>query len=581
MKKIYFLIHVFFLLCGNFLFVLQTKAQLLIPETLYAHFDKSFYIAGEDMWYSVYFMTPELQKSQIMHVELIGPDGKQLIKQMLRCSKARAAGDLALSPDWPTGYYLFRAYTSWNLNFSPQEIYERYIPIYNANADIDFIYASETIDYETNPTKGISIKLSENTYNPRDTIQIDLSGQGHFEGGASASLSVIDLSYAENISAGENIMERYETVNNARLNTLKVGEQQLDPEINYQKTFVLKSPKTDEYVNSNFIVGFIRQTRQKLIHVSEQGIVTFTFNDFYDSTLVQIFDANPFKRTVIPEVSEIFTSISVSPPQMRDDTPPLFPQVAQYIKQYRKYFQVDKMFGSRSNMRAKRTEPLPATIVPTNIYKVDDYVPHESMQDFVLNAIPPVKLKWKKSSRTGEKTIPEFKLYIPHKANREKFVVEKSPLLMVNDYFTYDAQAVLKMDWDNIQQIDVYNSPEKLPIQFGPIGDFGVIAFHTKDGQTPESIKATANKLFIPGFYRPREFVQLSADESISRQSKVPNFRPLIYWNPNLEINGSETQTYSFLANDQPGKYLVKVEGVTTTGVPFASEQIFELVIRR
>ena len=581
MKKSYFLPKIIFLLGGIFFFSSQGNAQLLVPETLYTQFDKSFYIAGEDMWYSVYFMTPELQQSQIIHVELISPNGNTLLRQMLRCDDAQAIGDLALSPEWATGYYLFRAYTSWNLNFTPQEVYEQYIPIYNANIDVDFIYASEVPEYETHPTQGITVNMPNNSFDPRDTVRIRLSGQEHFSDWAQASLSVIDMKYAENITGREHILERFETFNNKKLNTLKVGEQQLNPETKYQKTFVLKKPGTDDYVNSNFIVGFIRQTRQKMIHVAQRGIVTFTFDDFYDSTLVQIFDANPFKNSLIPEVSEIFRGIPIRPAEARTDVPPLFPQVAQYVKQYRKYFQVDKLFGSRTNMRAERTEPLPAKIVPTNIYKLEDYVPHASMQDFVLNAIPPLKIKWKKSPETGEKTIPEFKLFIPHKAAREKLVVEKPPLLMVNDYFTYDAAAVLKMDWDNVKQIDVFNSPEKLPIQFGPLGDFGVIAFHTKDGTTPASIKATANKLEIPGFYRARKFIQLTSDESVSRQSKVPNFRPLVYWNPKLDIDGTAVKEFKFLANDQPGKYLIRIEGVTKGGEPFMTEQVFEVVVRR
>ena len=59
---------------------------------------------------------------------------------------------------------------------------------------------------------------------------------------------------------------------------------------------------------------------------------------------------------------------------------------------------------------------------------------------------------------------------------------------MVNNYFTYNAEEVMNIDWDNIMQIDVYNSASNeaedvrtnLPAQFGPIGEFGVVAFSYK-----------------------------------------------------------------------------------------------------
>ena len=110
----------------------ELSAQLPQAEYMKIHFDKSFYIAGEDVWFSLHFLSPENQKSEVVYAELFSPEGEQLIRHTLKVENEQVSGDFILPANLAEGYYTFRAYTRWNLNYDPPVMLEAQIPVYNA-----------------------------------------------------------------------------------------------------------------------------------------------------------------------------------------------------------------------------------------------------------------------------------------------------------------------------------------------------------------------------------------------------------------------------------------------------------------
>lgn len=556
-------------LLGFMLLACLAQAQRA-PEYLGVQFDKPFYVAGEDLWYTVYFTQPKLQQSNVVYTELIGPDGTHVSDEMLRAQDGFAFGDMALPPDLPQGYYLFRAYTAWNLNFEPQEIYSLKVPIYRADQPL---MPSDSLP-DLGPAlasgvEGITIGLSQTEAAPRDSLSVQLATLG---AGGTVSLSVMDTRYLAKGTRQLVLTERVNALGNNTPPALVQGRDLIEPEKQHTQTFILKNPETGEFVNSNFIMGFIKQTQQKLLRKAENGIVEFAFEDFYDSTIVQFFDANPFEHTYIPEVSDISSFYSVRPPDIQPEEPPLTPEVSRYLATYRKRYQLHRLFGTQANMRAGKVDDQPSKYTPTSSFLTDDFMALENLEDFFKNAVPPVKIK------KGKKANParRFDLYVPHKGFKNPRIVQKPPVLLVNEYFTYDAEAVLSIDLETVRQIDVFNDVRTLPAQFGPIGDFGVVAIYTRDGKTPEEIQQTANNLRVSGFYLPREFEGLNL-ELDTKGSHIPDFRPMMYWAPTVHLVPGTQSERSFQVGDQPGTYLIHVEGILEDGTPVHGEKLLEV----
>jgi hypothetical protein len=95
----------------------------------------------------------------------------------------------------------------------------------------------------------------------------------------------------------------------------------------------------------------------------------------------------------------------------------------------------------------------------------------------------------------------------------------------------------------------------------------GIVDFTTKEG-----------RLGVPEFDRPvfrQEFESLqtadifhSPDYSTvsQKESRIPDFRNTLYWNPWIRTDNNGTATVEFFTSDEPGTYNIIVEGFTYGG---------------
>ncbi|MEM8890707.1 MAG: hypothetical protein AAGD28_22205 [Bacteroidota bacterium] len=251
--------------------------------------------------------------------------------------------------------------------------------------------------------------------------------------------------------------------------------------------------------------------------------------------------------------------------------------VKHYILKYQHRFQVSKLFGNMDLIRARAQQVIPSQFKPTNVYRTSDFIDLENMSEFFKQAIPPVTFKAGKY-KGGNYVKPRLKLYVPHKEPiYNKRIIKKPAVMLVNDYFTYDTEAILNIPLSNVEQVEIYNTVVELPTQFGPIGDFGAIAVITRDGTTPPEITGTGNNIKISGFYSPRQLKTIDYGSIDHRLSKIPDFRPLIYWNPQVPLSPNEKSSLSFPAGDQHGSYLIRVKGITASGEFVTAESVFKI----
>ena len=111
------------------------------PEKIYLSTDRSMYAAGDTVWISTWVLNAATleptDKSRMLHVELIRPDGTILRHLILETLNGMAFGQIVL-PTSIIGDALFRlrAYTRWSLNFDESYRFERQIPIMQFRDDV-------------------------------------------------------------------------------------------------------------------------------------------------------------------------------------------------------------------------------------------------------------------------------------------------------------------------------------------------------------------------------------------------------------------------------------------------------------
>jgi hypothetical protein len=106
-----------------------------LQEKLYLHLDRTFYVAGETVWFKAYCLDGYnhrlLNVSKVAYIEIIDNTNKPLVQAMISLKDGVGEGYLKLPFSLNTGNYIARAYTSWMKNFDPDYYFHQAISIVN------------------------------------------------------------------------------------------------------------------------------------------------------------------------------------------------------------------------------------------------------------------------------------------------------------------------------------------------------------------------------------------------------------------------------------------------------------------
>jgi hypothetical protein len=115
-------------------------------EKVYLEFDNTAYFQGENIWFKAFVThatTLERAPSGVLYVDFLAPTGQLILQQKLKIEAGQADGAIPLLDAgtfqtrekygiraYPSGFYEIRAYTQNMLDFSPEAIFSRVIPVY-------------------------------------------------------------------------------------------------------------------------------------------------------------------------------------------------------------------------------------------------------------------------------------------------------------------------------------------------------------------------------------------------------------------------------------------------------------------
>jgi hypothetical protein len=102
-------------------------------EKIYVHFDKPAYNTGETIWFKSYIFSGIAPSpvSRNFYAELVDPSGKVLQQKLLPVYESTSAGSFDLPANLSSSTLVFRAYTTWQLNFDTAFIFTKTIRILN------------------------------------------------------------------------------------------------------------------------------------------------------------------------------------------------------------------------------------------------------------------------------------------------------------------------------------------------------------------------------------------------------------------------------------------------------------------
>lgn len=225
--------------------------------------------------------------------------------------------------------------------------------------------------------------------------------------------------------------------------------------------------------------------------------------------------------------------------------------------------QVTDTFGKHQGSVSPSDSSAFYGIVPET-YLLDDYtrfpVMEEVMREYVKNV-------WVR--KKGDQFI--FKIVDRDKGE----ILENESLVLLDGVPIFNVNDIMAFDPVKIKQLDVV--PSRYFV--GSLAFDGIISYRTYKGDLggfkfdPETVI-----LDYEGLQQYKEFYAPRYETVPEINSRTPDARHLLYWNPDVKTNGKEPMQLEFYTSDQPGIYRVYVQGIAEDGTPLFGETSFNVI---
>lgn len=193
-------------------------------------------------------------------------------------------------------------------------------------------------------------------------------------------------------------------------------------------------------------------------------------------------------------------------------------------------------------------------------YNLDDYTRFPVMEEVMREYVKNVRVR---------KRDNQFFFKVVNTTDNSIFANE--PMVLLDGVPILNTDKIMAYDPILVKTLDVVTQPYSA----GALVLDGIVSYRTYRGDL-SGFQFTPGKFVLDydalqagkTFYSPRY------ETSTERNSRVPNARQLLYWAPDLQTSGSG-KVLDFYTSDQPGKYLVIVQGLSSDGRPVFARKSF------
>jgi hypothetical protein len=225
--------------------------------------------------------------------------------------------------------------------------------------------------------------------------------------------------------------------------------------------------------------------------------------------------------------------------------------------------QINDAFGKHTNTTLSSDSSAFYGIAPET-YLLDDYTRFPVMEEVMREYVKSVWVRKKED---------QFVIKIVDRKNGDLLAGESLvlldgvPIFKVNDIMAFDPLKV--------KQLDIF--PGRYFV--GSLAFDGIVSYRTYKGDLG-GFKFSPETVIIDyeGLQQHKEFYSPRYETVSEINTYMPDGRHLLYWNPDVQINGSETKQLEFYTSDQPGRYKVVVQGIAADGTPLYGETAFTVV---
>jgi hypothetical protein len=190
---------------------------------------------------------------------------------------------------------------------------------------------------------------------------------------------------------------------------------------------------------------------------------------------------------------------------------------------------------------------------PDKTYNFDDYTRFTTMEEVMREFVAEVRVR---------KTSADYNFKVRRPNSLSYF--DSDPLVLLDGVPVFNTNKIMEMDPLKIKKMDIITRKYFT----GPYITDGIISYSSYHGDLGSyQLDPTGLIVEYEGLQREREFYSPAYNTAEKLQSRVPDFRNVLYWSPSVKTNDAGRQAISFYTSDVPGTYAVLVQGITPDGL--------------
>ena len=485
--------------------------------------------------------------SKVLYVELIKWNGVKLANLKLKLDKSGSSASLRIPGDLLSGNYYLRAYTKWMRNFSANDYAYRLIKIvnpYNAGTDAGPAEVPDSRKSILNrrPSKeliqGINCSMNKSQYQPREKAEVVLY--------INNDKSIVCHDFCVSIAKAGSI-DTSSLFLKPELETsgIKWGDIEYLPEI---RGITISGKIIDKASNTpkkNLLVNLSEPSNGEFFSVyqtRDKGRFIFSLPNLYGK-----YDFFIQSEASDTGVSEFFIDNGFC------NRPVLLPYVAFSLNEDEKHLVRDMIVNMQLNekffshpdtaikLQINRHQPVPFYGNRTHYY-TKKYIELPNIEEFFIEIIPEAnvvnnngKAELKIAGNTGFSNYP--------------------PLIFLDNIPVNNDDRLLKLPLNKIERVEAIESGYMV----GNMKYSGLVSIYSKNKDFA-GIDLNKNSMFFAFDLFSDENSEFTFGEN-SYDSRVPDRRNLLYWNPDIQLSVGQKTTISFYTSDNKGDYAVYIFG--------------------
>ncbi len=202
--------------------------------------------------------------------------------------------------------------------------------------------------------------------------------------------------------------------------------------------------------------------------------------------------------------------------------------------------------------------------LPDERYSLDDFTRFPTMEEVFREYVRGVLVRRKQKEfhfKMIDKLVPNT-------------IYNSDPLVLLDGIPIFDIGKIMAFDPLKIKKIELMDAKYFM----GSMAFTGIVSMTTyRNDLAGFELDPRIQVMPYEGIQYHREFYAPKYENTAAQASRIPDFRNLLYWNPNVTVDATGSTQLQFFTSDQTGKYRVVVQGMSKNGSFGSNSFSFEI----